>query len=370
MVAPVSHAKKHDINSDNDHIKNDLDLNGNFSLISGNRILFNRGGSTPYTLYWDNPNTRFHFDHTLEVAGSLLLEGEATIKGGSLTNDSLTLYPSRVANTPAFTFEGESYAGFMVDPNKNEDIWIKDTAYSSTTFFSFKHSATGNHSFTIGHDAGDTDIYMNGYIDTIITHRMYAGDNSSDYLFVDSDGTITLYGDARQIRELVHDAYNLYGNSATYNGVSCSAAGAGVINDYFYSMTLNGGSGWGGGPEAFITTFKMPADYDEGTDVDIVIHYTSDTTSGSAFVGVGVKPASTSYNKNESFQTKTIPAPSTVYDRTAYSYTFTGTSFSRGDELGVVVYRDPDNANDDMNGDAMITSIAMEYIADQIGGSV
>lgn len=370
-MAYVSHPRKHDINSDTDHIKNNLDLNGNLSLLPGNYINFNAGGTSPYTLYWNAANMRFYMSHTLELGGSLLMEGESTIRGGTLANDSLTLYPSRVSNTPAFTFEGQSYAGFIVDPNKTEQIWIKDNAYTPTTFFSFNHSAdtsTTTHKFYIGTNAGETDIYLNGYIDQVITHNFYCGDNSSDYIYIGADGTINLYGKARQTRQITHTAEQLPGNSATYNGVSCSAAGDSVINDFYAAKTLNGGTGWSGGAEAFITTFTLPDDYDNTEGITLTIGYTSDTTSGSAFIGMGVTVGSSTYNASPTYQTKTIPAPSTAYNRATYQYDFSPT-IARGDELGVVVYRDPDNSADDMAGDAMITSITLEYTANRIGGS-
>lgn len=387
MVAPISHAKKHGLNSDNDHIKDKLEIDGTgitddtvLSIPNNTRFNFAKGSvyDDHTFMQWVDSKLWLEIGHCVKIDGSLNLQGEASIIGGELSNDSLTFYPNQDRDTPYFTFEGQTSALFFLNTKRSEYYGVLTQEYTPKDLFRINTYSDGTSltslvvdiGYTPAGDPSFTTINMNGFVTQLISHEIYAGDNTSNYMYIDSKGNITLYGDARQIRELVHDAYNLYGNAATYNGIDCSAAGTGVINDFFFSMTLNGGSGWGGGPEAFITLFKLPADYEEGSDIDVVIHYTSDQTSGSALIGVGVSPAGTSYNKNDTYQTQTIPAPSAAYDRADYSFTFSGSSLMRGDEVGVVVYRDPDNANDDMDGDAMITAIAIEYTANRIGGSI
>jgi hypothetical protein len=372
----VSHAKKHDINDAGNHIKNDLDLNGNFSLLPDKTITLGRGSAyeSQSFLKYSSTDSIFQFGRSLELFGNLYLGGEASIKGGVLSNDSLTLQPSRTAETPRFTFEGETDAGFIVNENANEEVYIKDNAYTTKTFFNFKHSNNTSitpHKFTIGNDINTTNIYLNGYIQSIITHELFSGDNTSDYLHIGTDGQITLYGNARQERELHHDAYNLKGNSATYNGTSCDATDTGVINNFYYAQLLTDSGGFGGNPEAFITNFTIPQDFDESTtEITIKIHYTSSATSGNAVVYTGIKPAGTNYSGTETYIKKTIPAPTTAYNRATYEYDFTGLSLSRGDEIGVVVYRDYDDASDTMSADAMVTGVSLVYVANQIGGTL
>lgn len=378
-MASVTHPRKHSINSDIDHTKERLDMNGPITLLPGDSINFGRGD--PYEvnawIMWDSPNVRFKIGHSVEIMGGLLLGGEATIVGGSLANDSVTIRPSRTVNTPAFTFEGESYASFLLDPNKSEYISIVDTAYNPTTFFRFEHSndvSLNPHRFEIGHNVGDTTIGLYGYVDSITTHEAYLGDNSSDYMHINGTGGITLYGDARQVRELEKWAYDIYGSSATYNGISCDAATAGVINDFYYAKVFDDGSGWGANPKAVIATFKLPQDYDPSYgSVDIVFEWATASTSGNVQMVVGISPAHNTYDKNDTYQEITLTAPSTAYTRTTTKMTFSGTymnSIQAGDEIGVVLVRNTDDSKDDMSGDMYVTSLAVHYVANQIGGSL
>ena len=373
-MASATHPRKHDINSDTDHIKKRLDLEGDengvsLSIANGTKFNFALGSNYENDTWfkWVDEKQWLEFGHCIKVDGSLNLEGEASIIGGSQSKDSLSFYPNQSRDTPNFTFEGQTEATFFLSPTRVEYFKIESEEYNPKEYFWIRSGS--NPALSIGYDL-NTTIYMKGYVDTIFTHQIYAGDNTSDYLYIDGQGNITLYGAARQEREIINTTGDIVGNAATYNGVSCSAAGEGIINDAFQSMTLNGGTGWTGGPEAFITTFTVPADYDEGTEITIVIHYTSDTTSGSAVIGVGTSPAHDSYNQNFTYSVKTIPAPSTAYDRAVYEYDFTISSLKRGDEIAVVVYRDPDDSNDTMSGDAMITGVGFKYVANQIGGRV
>ena len=216
------------------------------------------------------------------------------------------------------------------------------------------------HAHGIKWDNTDKELQANSAV------RIGDATNSANFAF---DGSMTFEGTARKWKESYTYAYNLYGNAATYNSISCNAAGSSVVSNKWYMKTFSDGSGFGEGPEAAIVTMKMPLEYEDGTDFKVHVHWTSNSTSGNIVYGIGVLAVGNSdnYAGTETYHTGTIAAPSSSYNLQEIEATFSGTGVKADDDVAIVVYRDCDDASDTMSGDALVSTVSLKYVAGRWG---
>lgn len=452
---PVYHSKKHDINDEQNHIKNDLDINGNFTLLSGNEINFARDTSYSPNSYikWDNSNIRFLVGHTVEIDGSLLLAGEATIVGGPLSNDSLTIRGSRVSPYPRLDIEGNETLSFILEYGSGQKFIIQDSSLTTSTYMRITEGAdvefptgnliangamsssglympsdsllsfnTTNDTAYIYHDsidsklyivndtaAGDIYAYADGNItfdggaatsrvdsllpiqtnsneifgttaetewlkwNTTTSRWEFEGNlkapserigTDTDYSEFGTDGSLTFAGTARKWKQIDTYGYNMYGVSGTYNGVVCSGAGSTLLNGVWYMKSFDQTT-----EEAAIVTLKVPIDYEDGTDIKIVFHWTTGATTGDVAFGVGILPVGVGddYTGTVTYLTGTDTAPTVAYTMKEVELTFTGTGIQAGDDVSIVFYRDAANAADTIAADALVSTISLKYISNKMG---
>ena len=416
----VEHAKKHDINSDKDHIKNDLDLNGNFTIPFDKQILLGRGSNyEDYSFFkWDDTNSRFLMGRSLELQGNLYLSGESNIFGGNLNNDSITIRGSRTAPYPRISIEGDTSVYYLIENNSSQFFAIGKSGLNITDLFKIDKdylslnvpistSTLIENSAAIISDAGfywdypdgltyslldssDNTLYINnsrtnGIIHLSSENNYIEGTNNdidgettigdggnNDYTHFSNNGLQTMVGKARVWKTKYHYAYNMNGNSATYNSLSCDAAGSSVVGDKWVMKTFGDGSGFGSNPEAAILTMVIPSDYQAGEDVKITINWTSSSTSGNVVWGIGFIGVSggEGYDGSETYQTTTETAPTTAYVKKTFELTFSGANLNPLDEVSIIIYRNCDDSNDDMSGDAYVSTIGLKYISNKLGEGI
>ncbi len=197
--------------------------------------------------------------------------------------------------------------------------------------------------------------------------------NSSGNTTIGSDGTITLYGDARVTNFMEYYAYNLGGIAGTYNSISCNAGGLASLNGiYFKSFDDGQGSGT---PEAINFQFVLPASYEAGTDITITFAWTVGTTStddvrwqsGFTYLSNGDTYSPSTYTWATP---QNVAGPGTAWERQDYSATFSGTGLNQRDIINIVIFRDADNGADDYSGDAYISTAGFEYQMNKLGNGV
>jgi hypothetical protein len=66
----------------------------------------------------------------------------------------------------------------------------------------------------------------------------------------------------------------------------------------------------------------------------------------------------------------TFTAPGTAFNRTTLNYTFSGTTFSANDDIGVVIYRETTDPGDTLTGDVFVSSIKIKYISNKRGEDI
>jgi hypothetical protein len=122
-------------------------------------------------------------------------------------------------------------------------------------------------------------------------------------------------------------AYNYVAASTTagneWNSVSVGAVGATEWDDRWRVAIFSGT----GGADGFYINLKLPSTYIAGTDIRVIMPFSTLTGgAGNQQVAMGAGTA--------------------VTDAT---FTFDGTTLSPGDDLSVMVYRNPGNAQDTLN---------------------
>ncbi|MHA1805946.1 MAG: hypothetical protein ACTSX2_00055 [Candidatus Thorarchaeota archaeon] len=157
-------------------------------------------------------------------------------------------------------------------------------------------------------------------------------------------------------------AYNLYGVSGTFNGVSCNAAGlSGLSSSNGMQLMRSFDDGGGSGrAEAAVCTLKLPPAYKAGDDIDVVFDWCAAATSGNVAFGVGIRAMGNGDKMDGTFTYQTgtaAPNNSTSYGKVSTAVTFTGTNFSPGDTVAICFYRDADDGSDTMSGDVLISTV-------------
>lgn len=137
--------------------------------------------------------------------------------------------------------------------------------------------------------------------------------------------------------------------------------GSGVINSadgIFSVITL---------PDANIgnmyTSFRLPAEWESGTDIIVSIYWKTSATSGAAkfTVQIGAKADGES-TASSNTQNITTSASSTANKLNKSQVTFANSLFSASDWIGLFISRDPADAADTLAADLKIAGIVVEFI--------
>lgn len=216
--------------------------------------------------------------------------------------------------------------------------------------------------------------YRNGAERIATNKTLIAGDGgSTNYVEIAATTGITsLFGSARAKDTVPFSARQFYGNAATYNGVACAAAGSGILNDKWMVVGYDDGQAVGE-PEAAITDTAIPLDYEDGTDIEVELWWTTpDTDDANVRWGVGVLAVGDgeAYNGTEAYTVGLSHNPATLYYCVVESYTVSGTGFAAGDCISLVVYRDADHVDDTSGGDALLVCAKIKYILNKLGAAV
>ena len=355
-------------------------------------------GSTEKFKVQDNsptPTTLFQVeaDGDAGVLKDLSVGGVIYGNGSGITDLDVT--PDRAAdqwlffNTPTKT-KGIRYqsSNGVMEVGNNTDMLFQDgygTVYGTGGDAAIYYDATASEFWIDATNTGD-DLMLHSDVDIELGTK--SGDinvipgtgksttigdgGTSDYAEFSDGGEITLYGDARKYRQIDTYAYNIYGNAATYNGISCDAAAGAVLSDTWVVKTFDDCSGFGNNPDAAIATLKIPLDYEDGTNFSVDIHWTAASTAGNIVVGVGVLPVGQgeNYAASETYKTATLSAPSTANYEQEKVFEFSGTGVQADDDVALVLYRDCNDGSDTMTGDALVTTISLRYQSNKWGEDI
>jgi len=229
---------------------------------------------------------------------------------------------------------------------------------------------TGTYDKTLVYNLGSTrfdfndDLYVTGAFNA--TGIVTTGDGgTTNYSQFAADGTLSMTGTAR-VTKLIHKyAYNQWGEAGTFNTVVCAASNASVLGDKWYFKRYHQTN-----DQATCMNFRLPLDYEDGTDITVNIFWTSNTTTGNVVWQCGLLSigATESYAQAHTFDSaQTIVAPGTGWDSKEMQFSFTETGFVAGDEVAVVVFREAGNGSDTMAGAAYTSTVSLEYTSNKLG---
>lgn len=197
---------------------------------------------------------------------------------------------------------------------------------------------------------------------------------ATNYTQFSADGLQTMHGDARVTNSLEHYAYDIGAIAGTYNSISCDAANSSSINGV-YLRTFCDGSGFGNNPEAINLSFRLPAEYDAGTDIELIFSASVGGTSTNVVrwqAGwINIADGDTLSPNTYTWGTpNNWTPPGTAWEMTDLSYTISGTGIAPNDVINIVIFRDADNGADNYSGDSYINSVKIEYDIDRLGGAI
>jgi len=222
------------------------------------------------------------------------------------------------------------------------------------------HTKSHNHDTASGAGAIATD------------QALKAGDGGTTDYFetAATTGIVALHGAAKFKSEDSTWSYNIAGQSGTYNGVSCNAAGSGVLSERWYANLFDDGGG-AGQAEAVVAVLEAPKGADGTTDVVVELNLSAQATSGNMRVGVGVVKVGTGDDLTAagSYIVKTIAKDAVAWQGQLEEFTMTGVTAEAGHYYAIVVYRDADDAADTMSGDMALFALGLECVNDKLGGA-
>lgn len=295
-----------------------------------------------------------------------------------LTIEALNVNFDLNGTTNVFRFDSAGRLGIGMGTDAlTSPIMIKS---SDNRAFDIKSSSTQS-GFIIG-DSNLTDEWqfiadINGTNALRINHQNSSG-NFLDFLKVTHTGTDTgtftlsdvdflLEGTSRVKKTLSMHGAQMDGNADTYNGVVCVSASVAVVGspDMWSCKSYSDGTD----NDAAVTTFRLPEDYENGTDIDVFYSYRVLATSGTFHWGLGILVVGDGEDTQASptFVTGTETPPSTTLFRKTVTATFTGTGFIAGDSVGIVLYRDSSHANDTITDSLRVIDIGIKYTANKLG---
>ena len=204
-------------------------------------------------------------------------------------------------------------------------------------------------------------------LNDVTTKRIGDATNHIDFA---ADGTPSFAGTARYHKHKYFYAYNMSAIAATYNSIVCGAAGAGTLNGFYFKTFDDGG-----GVEIAEATnmeIHLPDRYVDGTDFSITFTWTTGGVAGVVRWQTGCAAVSDGDTYSpltgaDNWATpQDITVPDTAWKRDTATFTVSGTGFTSGDCVRVVIFRDADNAADTYSGDAYITMVNINYLVDAL----
>lgn len=146
--------------------------------------------------------------------------------------------------------------------------------------------------------------------------------------------------------------------TGTFNGLSCSGASSATINTLWGSRGYSDGSG-----SCSNTVFVLPDNYVNDSNIVIELHWSAFDNSGNVFWGIGFEVVGNgdAIQNSGTYRTGTSAAPGTSGDKTSYTDTFTGTGYSAGELLSVLVYRDGANGSDTLADTVYLLGVEITY---------
>lgn len=172
--------------------------------------------------------------------------------------------------------------------------------------------------------------------------------------------TIQRYNGSKwtESRTMFRAGEDLNTKTGTFNGLSCSGASGATINTLWGARGYSDGSG-----SCSNTVFVLPDNYVNDSDIVIELHWTAFASSGNVFWGIGFEIVGNgdAIQNSGTYRTGTSAAPGTSGDKTSYTDTFTGTGYSAGELLSVLVYRDGANGSDTLASTVYLLGVEITY---------
>jgi hypothetical protein len=159
-------------------------------------------------------------------------------------------------------------------------------------------------------------------------------------------------------------AFDFVGASGTWNGNAIGAVGSTEYDDRWRVVSFAGT----GQPDGFYINFRLSSEYTAGTDIRVEFDFATLVGSGggNAHFGVGLCEPETVNNSFGSEATTTYITQDIAVqpgDRIAtYSAVFSGTNLEPGDQLSIMVYRDPGNVGNTNNETLYVSTIIAEEV--------
>ena len=267
--------------------------------------------------------------------------------------------------------EGYAVGSIWIDTTADKVYQCVDNTATSAVWKDLTTTGGASNSFeTWTIDNTDTEYTWAGTDGSIVadstadTVTLVAGSNvtldrdaASDAIRITSTG-----GGSSKFNTTTY-AYNYVSASGTWNGVTVGAVGSTEFNDSWRVASFAGT----GQPDGFYINFKLPSTYVAGTNLRVILDFSTlvGTGGGTAHIGVGLRqPTAGNALGNETetqyiTQNLTVPAGDNVVQGT---FTFTGTNISPNDQIAVLVYRDPGNGGDTNNETLYNSTILVEEV--------
>jgi hypothetical protein len=159
-------------------------------------------------------------------------------------------------------------------------------------------------------------------------------------------------------------AYDFVGASGTWNGNTIGAVGSTEYDDRWRVASFAGT----GQADGFYINFRLSNEYIAGTNIRVEFDFATlvGGGGGNAHFGVGLCEPETLNNSFGSEATTTYITQDIAVqpgDRIAtYSAVFSGTNLEPGDQISILVYRDPGNVGDTNNETLYVSTIQVEEV--------
>lgn len=173
-------------------------------------------------------------------------------------------------------------------------------------------------------------------------------------------------------RRVNQEAHSMSGEAGTFNGQACGAATPGVYQDFWYLFPFqNNPAPYTAEAVKFQT--KLPPDYKDGSDIEVCITWAPNSTNtGNVKLQVGMRAVSAGdlLSVSETWQNFVQAAPGTSVQKVNNQVTFDGTGLVAGDDIALILFRYPGDAEDTFTGDVWIVCGGIKYESNRRGGVI
>jgi hypothetical protein len=190
-----------------------------------------------------------------------------------------------------------------------------------------------------------------------------SGGGTTNFLRADGSWAAPAGGGSSKFAHTTY-AYDFVGASGTWNGNTIGAVGSTEYDDRWRVASFAGT----GQPDGFYINFRLDNQYTAGTNIRVEFDFATlvGAGGGNAHFAVGLcEPETVNNNFGSETTTTYITQDIAVQpgDRIAtYSATFSGTNLEPGDQISILVYRDPGNAGDTNNETLYVSTILIEEV--------